>query len=267
MTSGHPVPLLWYLILFVGLLSPVFGLPASSPSKYNETVSEYHTPLGKVKFHAEPLGRGTVGIIFSCTATYIFCVWTAVHPNINVRATWGARLWYKCVLMVLSVIVPEGLLVCAFGQFFEARMLKKAWEEKMKSSGKEKDIVNKLGMNEAFFIVMGGFLTDTIEYPNPNQEPEEYVEGLKEGTYTAILTPAGFLNYLNNGYINEKSFDVAEIRDKGKANNIAKLLACGQALWLIVQSLGRWGAHLPVTLLEIHVLIQVFCTTFIYIFW
>jgi hypothetical protein len=102
-------------------------------------------------------------------------------------------------------------------------------------AGKHKDIRNKLGMNEAFFIVMGGFLTDTIEYPIPNQKQEEYESlQLTPGTYTAILTPAGFLHYLKNNYTNEKSFDVAEIRDKGKVNNIAKLLAYRQALWLIV---------------------------------
>lgn len=39
------------------------------------------------------------------------------------------------------------------------------------------------------------------------------------------------------------------------------------ALWLIVQSTARFISNMPITLLEIHVLIQVVCTSFIYWWW
>lgn len=41
----------------------------------------YETVLGTATIAPEPRGRGTFGILFSCSATFFFCVWTAVHPN------------------------------------------------------------------------------------------------------------------------------------------------------------------------------------------
>lgn len=155
--------------------------------------------------------------------------------------------------MFLAVVVPEGLLVCAFGQWREAKRLEKAWRE-MAPQGLEKE----LGMDGAFFVVMGGFLVRTAEKPDGRDKRE---------LHTAILTPTGFLWYLERGNIGPTSFDKSAITDKGNASNIAKLLACSQALWLIVQSIARFGSNMALTLLEIHVLIQVICTSFIYWWW
>lgn len=199
--------------------SPALTLPAPFAND-TATTSTFQTSLGVMKFQAEPPGRGTVGILISCTATYIFCVWTAVHPDINPKSTWGCRFWYKFVLMFLAVVVPEGLLVCAFGQWREAKRLEKAWRE-MAPQGLEKE----LGMDGAFFVVMGGFLVRTAEKPDGRDKRE---------LHTAILTPTGFLWYLERGNTGPTSFDKSAITDKGKASNIAKLLAGSQALWLIV---------------------------------
>lgn len=234
------------LISLLGYTYPALALPASITND-NVTISTYQTPLEMFTFQAGPTGRGTVGILISCTATYIFCVWTAVHPDINPRSTLGCRLWYKCVLIVLAVLVPEGLLVCAFGQWREAKKIEQAW--------RQKGFGDELGMDGAFFVVMGGFLVRTAEKPGGREKRE---------LYTATLTPTGFLRYLARGNIVPSSFDKSAIADKGKASNIAKLLACTQALWMIVQSIARFISHMPITLLEIHVLIQVVCTSFIY---
>lgn len=201
------------LISLLGYTYAALALPASTTND-NVTTSMFQTPYGVFKFQAEPPGRGTVGILISCTATYIFCVWTAVHPDINPRTTWGCRLWYKFVLMVLAVLVPQGLLVCAFGQWREAKKLEQAWRQKAPPEFKD-----ELGMDGAFFVVMGGFLVRTAENPEGHD---------KRNLHTAILTPTGFLAYLERGNIVPTSFDKSAITDKGKASNIAKLLACTQ---------------------------------------
>lgn len=253
-------PQLICLTALLGYTHAALALPASTTNNNvtsftndNVTSSTFQTSLGVFRFQAEPPGRGTVGILISCTATYIFCVWTAVHPDINPRSTWGCRLWYKFVLMVLAVLVPEGLLVCAFGQWREAKKLEQAWRQNAPPG-----LEDELGMDGAFFVVMGGFLVQTFEKPEGRP---------KRDLHTAILTPTGFLYYLKKGNIVPASFDKSAITDKGKASNIAKLLACTQALWLIVQSTARFISKMPITLLEIHVLIQVVCTSFIYWWW
>lgn len=252
MSHSHRQQFLLLLFLLLGSTSPGLAVPLTTAGE-NTTSSTFATPLGPFKFEAEPPGRGTVGILISCTATYIFCIWTAVHADINAKSTWGCRLWYKCVLMVLAVLVPEGLLICAFGQYREAKRLERAW--RMKVDPKHG---SQLGMDGAFFVVMGGFVVRTSEDPLGKERAD---------LHTATLTPTGFLKYLENGNIVPESFDKSAITDKGKASNIAKLLACTQALWLIVQSIARFGSRMPITLLEIHVLIQVVCTSFIYWWW
>lgn len=72
---------------------------------------------------------------------------------------------------------------------------------------------------------------------------------------------------MKEGLIDHKSFSKADIVDKGKASAIAKSLAGIQALWLVVQSISRVGVGLPLSLLEIHVLIHVGRTALIYGFW
>ncbi|KAI5815620.1 hypothetical protein BZA77DRAFT_355116 [Pyronema omphalodes] len=73
------------------------------------SVQTYESPI-RMKFGAEPRGRGTWGILISCTATFAFCVWTTVHPNILPDASVQYRTLYKAVMMVIGVINPEGLM-------------------------------------------------------------------------------------------------------------------------------------------------------------
>jgi hypothetical protein len=58
-----------------------------------------------------------------------------------------------------------------------------------------------------------------------------------------------------------------EIQDKSKADTLAKTLVCLQALWMMVQLLGRLISHLPITLLEINTMGHVFCALIIYSLW
>ena len=57
-----------------------------------------------------------------------------------------------------------------------------------------------------------------------------------------------FKEFLNADKINERSFDKDAIVDKGKSSNIAKLISGFQAIWFLMQCLGRWWTGLPLTL-------------------
>lgn len=255
------------------LLALMMALVLAAPTPNNDTTT-YETVLGKATVTSEPKGRGTFGIIFSCTATFAFCVWTAVHPNITANTSTRYRFVYKAVLMWVSVIVPEGVMICAWGQWREARMIEKAWRAKFKGSKGD-----PLGMDGAFFVVMGGFVVipsepeaKAISIPREKsgtgpQPGTGHLTQEKPRPYLATLTSKGFLEYLELGYIHEETFDKKDIGDKGKASNIAKLLASVQALWLLVQCILRLKSRMPLTLLEVHVVIQVLCTIFIYLCW
>lgn len=224
--------------LFAFTTIPTFALPVANGTNIDVNGFGLENP-----FVQEPRGRGTISLIWSCLATFGLCIWTAIHPNVIPDSTVWSRLFYKLYWALCAALLPEFILMCAFGQF------RKAW--KIRALWKEKTGNNSLGLAGGFFVLMGGL---TVEGPDG---------------YTFTLTPRGFEKCLKAGLISglEKDLDKKLIADKGKANSIAKLLALVQATWFIFQCISRKVANLPITLLEIHVAIQVLYTWVSYCFW
>lgn len=68
---------------------------------------------GTAKWHPEPPGRGTFGILSSCLITMALCVWTAVHLNIPEKGQTGIftpQMRRKIIFLLIGLFAPE--LVC-----------------------------------------------------------------------------------------------------------------------------------------------------------
>lgn len=182
--------------------------------------------------------------------------------------------------MLISLLVPEGVVICAFGQWREARRILKKQKD---SDANVNAFKEDLGMEGALFVVMGGFV---VECELPDAVPRGATTPLTSlignrrtiftgsckvdqgrDVYMATLTSTGFLKYLDEGYIKKETFKKEDISDKGKSSAIAKTLSTMQAAWLLIQCVARWRSGLPVTLLEYHAAIQVICTLAIVAFW
>ena len=110
-------------------------------------------------------------------------------------------------------------------------------------------------MTHSFFVGMGGLVLET-------NEGEEYIPGSPRLTLTA------------QGMVAVQEADLAlpdvsleSIKDRSKADGIAKCLACLQAGYMIIQIMDRVISRLPVTLLEINTLGHVLCALIMYTFW
>lgn len=57
------------------------------------------------------------------------------------------------------------------------------------------------------------------------------------------------------------------IKDKSKADHLAKVLVIAQASWLILQVIMRWASRLPVTALELNTLAHSICALLVYSLW
>jgi hypothetical protein len=79
------------------------------------------------------------------------------------------------------------------------------------------------------------------------------------------LTPQGLLFFARRGFF----FDIPEdtIRDKSKADILAKGLICCQVTWVVIQCIARKASGLPVTLLEVHTMVHVVCALSMYALW
>ena len=80
-----------------------------------------------------------------------------------------------------------------------------------------------------------------------------------------ILTPDGVLELARKGQF----FNIsdAHINDKSKANLLAKGLVLLQITWTVLQCLSRKVVGLPLSILEVHILVHAGCALIMYVLW
>ncbi|KAL8712480.1 MAG: hypothetical protein Q9220_003328 [cf. Caloplaca sp. 1 TL-2023] len=102
-----------------------------------------------------------------------------------------------------------------------------------------------------FYVVMGGLSID--------------VSHLHDRLDHVVLTCSGALFLARKGLFFEISDD--EIHDKSKANTLAKGLVLLQLTWTILQCLSRKAVSLPLSILEVHILVHAGCALIMYGLW
>lgn len=107
------------------------------------------------------------------------------------------------------------------------------------------------GMDYCYYAVMGGFTVD--------------LSCMHDRIKVVTLSPASLLALASRGQF----FDIASetISDKSKADLLAKGLIISQVSWLVIQSIARARAQLPLTILEVHTMVHVVCALLMYCFW
>ena len=86
-----------------------------------------------------------------------------------------------------------------------------------------------------------------------------------DGTKRLTLTGKGVSLLAQCGHLPDISLEY--IKDKNKADSLAKLLACFQAGWTIIQVIVRQSLDMPSTLLEVHTVAHVVCALLVYAVW
>lgn len=106
---------------------------------------------------------------------------------------------------------------------------------------------------------MGGFAIDGSKAERPF---------LPKGQEHVTFTQAGIKILIRLGYMDEfGNISVDDIRDKGKASSIAKVLVAIQTLWFCTQLIARLAQSLPISLLELNTFAHGICTLFAIYFW
>ncbi|KAF2651380.1 hypothetical protein K491DRAFT_637520 [Lophiostoma macrostomum CBS 122681] len=196
----------------------------------------------KVGWTAEPNGRGTMGLLWSCFATIFLCVWSAFHPNVpaddDTPWTIFAR---RCRYMVVGIFAPELVAWTAGLDMIVVANIKKKysfskngtfWTSKM-----------------YFLLLMGGFALETGPGQLTRPAPKELIRLLDEGV------------------IEMPELEDSDIDDRSKADWFTKSIAVLQIVWFLAQLLGRAIQRLPTTTLELFTASIVFCGSCAYAFW
>lgn len=79
------------------------------------------------------------------------------------------------------------------------------------------------------------------------------------------LTPKGVMLLARCGFLPD--IKAQDIKDKSKADGLAKAFVLLQAGWMLFQTIGRSAASLPVSLLEVNTVAHVFCAFVVYVLW
>jgi len=212
----------------------------------------------------EPNGRGTFSLILSCIVTLTLCVWSALHLNVPAQRTFRRRFLDKTKWVLYGIFAPELVVATAAAQFIVARWLKREIEKDARYRRDEKAqnaSSHTWNLTQCFYAVSGGFTTDrpwTDEY-------DVHLDAEAGAGRRVTITPEGIrlLSFLGRLPRIEES----DIRDKSKADWMAKSIICLQAGWMVVQVLGRAIKGMPISMLEINTCGHVACALVMYLLW
>jgi hypothetical protein len=193
----------------------------------------------------------------------------------------------QCCWIIVGIYAPELVVFTAWRQWSSARLLgnivkevdanedgvSESEEGSDESSGNDEDRDNVTSRHEilpakqrepkrkyewtmthSFFASTGGF---AFEIPEGNEyssdKGSEFLPQISPQRLT--ITAKGIALLARCGHLPDVS--EADILDKSKANQLAKILVLVQASWMLLQVFGRLIARLPVTLLEVNTVAHV----------
>ena len=243
-----------------GFLVYVFFVQQSitAPATSHSTSVQFDKAPQYVQYVGDPNGRGTISLVISCVLALTLCVWSALHLNVPSNSqTMLASLMTQCRWIATGVYAPELVVFTAWRQWSSAKLLsnlvdKRGEVGKQTHDNWDEEVVapDRLSyawtMTHSFFASTGGFA-----FENADDEAQYLPKGCERLT----LTARGVALLASCGHLPDVS--EAEIIDKSKANNVAKVLVIIQASWMLVQVIGRLLAALPVTLLEVNTIAHV----------
>jgi hypothetical protein len=115
-------------------------------------------------------------------------------------------------------------------------------------------------MVHSYYSIMGGFAVDISVLP-----PE--IKGPFSGKKRMTLTWAGVRLLMRREPHLLPQLSLEQIKDKAKANGLAKTIVCAQAIWFCLQCVTRIIQGLSISILELNVFCHALCAFFVYILW
>ncbi|KAK0390064.1 hypothetical protein NLU13_3637 [Sarocladium strictum] len=110
-----------------------------------------------------------------------------------------------------------------------------------------------------WYAVMGGFTIENHALSHPFPFPNNHSR--------LTLTSDGIKTLAKHHPAVFPRLPASEIADKSKSSELAKLIVCTQISWFIINTIGRAGQGLPLTVLELNTAAHCICTFATYVFW
>lgn len=222
-----------YILIAASFVLNFRGISATLNSTESSTQSGWFSP---------PNLRGTADILWNCLSTLFICVYVVLHLNVPAPSDGELRIILRKIgLMFIGVLAPEFITWYAVDQYSRAQ---RSTEEIQNLHRGQWTITH------SFYANMGGF----VVHPQNSQDP-------------LVLDAQGIKSYVTDGVLELPTISEHEIKDKSKADRLAKAIACLQAASVVVQCIARLAQRLPISSLEFVTLGYVLCAFVIYWYW
>ena len=264
--------------------------PISMMTQFDSIAFRNKTTIPLRNWQPEPNTRGTWSIISTCLITLTLCLWTALHLNIPEHNGDTRQRWRKVGWLLIGLLAPEMVVCTALLQRMRAMRLTKMMQAKFGGkpesewrNSKYAFIFRKtqpgsdgpsVEMNEfqsqafkrrhpwthvhSFYVIMGGFAFDTSS-AKPNFLPHG------RSRLTLRIRALKYLVEHAPHLIPDLSEE--EIRDKSKADGLAKLLVCLQGIWFCLQCIVRLAQEQAISFLELNTFGHALCALLLYALW
>lgn len=259
------------LMFFIPMYNAVV-LDVERTSSGNSVSSNSSTKQG---WTAQPDGRGTLDVLYSCGLTMFLCSWSILCLNVpSKNENTFQILWRKTSLAALGILCPELIFEVAFGQWLSARQSvrdmnsiasgpakdkgsKFDWAKKISAksrSSKPEHVVSgreneTWTMKKAFFTDMGGFILGTREHsPFPLDAKQlHYLVSTKR-----MLLPR---------------LAKREVEERNKVDGLLRTITLCQITWFMVNTLARRVQNLVITTAELTTVSFILCSLGTAFFW
>jgi len=239
-------------------------------------------------FVPNPSGRGTLGLLWECLFTYFLCLWTVVHPTCRGRTGDSFNSTSNVAWCYLIFFLPEIAVLLVVAEYITAREVCHRINGNLRKNGNGEP-ESQLAMEENS-VDLRPLASSSQSPPQTRHQPDcpisQKIVGLgprwslahgylvqmgalkfkldKEEQFPTLV---GIQQLAQCNMLPLVSFLDTKIKALQKSDKLAKTLVCIQVSWLVIQAIARRVESLPVTLIELNTIAQVWIALVMYGLW
>ena len=209
-------------------------------------------------------GRGTFTILWQCLTTIGLCTYVTLHLSIPPLPLSGTSTFIRKLLWVsIGLVLPEFVCFVALVQYMDAKLFREVCQT----------MGHHISMMQAFYILSGGVairrLQDLgISIGNGYRKPLEGFDFNEDTIW--IYDPQSIgteYNRLDSVVAARNALSDDQIKDRSKADIVAKTTTSVQALWTLLQIVTRAAQGLTISVMEFATTAYVAMAAVSYVLW
>ncbi|CAI7572942.1 unnamed protein product [Penicillium glandicola] len=238
--------------------------------------------------------RTSWDILWTNLSTILACTWTALHLSVPRRKeSEGSRLSDKILAWIIAILAPELMTATAAEDFVRARSITarcnaafdaidngKTKPNERAEAGDNVGPAKNTGLEEKAESEQKpepGKQFEPVPLSSKSKEHWKYIHGFclnmhgvllqtKDG-WTYRVHSGNVVPFINAGVIKRSHLKSREIKDRAKADSLAKVFTLLQSFWVTCNIIARRAYDLPISPLEISTVAYVACAVIAYSMW